>query len=374
MKKIALELQPCCGNRSGIGVYTYEIAKRLKSGGEFEFCGNVFNFCGRNDLTDSLQGLDMPIHVSRVFPYGVYRRIWHMLPVSYGMMFPNHADLSIFFNYIVPAKIKGKVITVVHDMTYLRYPQTLDKKNLRRIQRDIGYSLDRADRIVTVSEFSRQEIHELLGIPLEKISVVYNAASCSPQTEEFSGVAQQYGICKPYLLYVGNVEPRKNIVRLIQAFERLKAEHGIEHQLVLAGGKGWQNGELEQIVKESPVRQDIIFTGFVSQGAKNALYKNASAFVFPSLYEGFGIPPLEAMEMGCPVVCSNAASLPEVVGDAACLVNPTDTEDIAQGIYRVLTDDSYKQKLIENGYVQKEKFSWEISAQRMMKICADVLA
>ncbi len=371
--KVALELQPCCGKRSGIGTYTYELAKRLKNQDGLEFCGNLFNFAGRNDNSDSLAGIEMPIRESRIFPYGVYRRVWNLVPIPYQSLFPDRADLSVFFNYIVPPRVSGRVITTIHDMTWLRFPETMDQRNYRRLKNEMARSIERSDHILTVSTFSKEEIHKLLHIPREKISVVYNAASCSPETDPFETVAEKYQIHRPYILYVGTIEPRKNLVRLIHAFSQLRKEYGIPHQLVLTGGRGWNCEDIYRTAKESAPGNEAVFTGYVSQGEKNTLYQNANVFVFLSLYEGFGIPPLEAMAFGCPVVCSNAASLPEVVGEAARLVDPLDEADIAQGIWDVLSDGGYASRLVERGYQQAKKFTWEASAKKLTEICREVL-
>lgn len=367
--KVALELQPCCGNRSGIGFYAYELSKRLQDNDDLSFAGNVFNFLGRNDNTSSLAEIYMPVRVQKAMPYGVYRRIWHALPVSYEAFFPR-ADLTFFFNYIVPPRIDGKVITTVHDLTYIRYPETMDKKNLRRIKKDIAYSLQRSDRILAVSEFSKQELCQLLRVPEEKVSVVYNAPALSEEVADAKSLFHKHGITKPYILYVGTLEPRKNLMRLMNAFEKLKQTEGIPHQLVLAGGKGWNSEDILEHTQKNP---DILTIGYVTNAEKNVLYQNASLFAFPSLYEGFGIPPLEAMHFGCPVVCANAASLPEVVGDAAELVDPMEVDSIAAGMLRVLTDESYRMELVQRGYTQAKKFNWEDSANKLMQICREVL-
>lgn len=372
--RVALELQPCCGNRSGIGMYTYELAKRMKDGDGLEFCGNLFNFRGRNDNLDALQGIEMPIHESRLFPYGVYRRVWNVLPVSYQSLFPQRADLSIFFNYIVPPRVAGRVITTIYDMTYLRYPETMNRKNLHRIEGGIRYSVERSDHIATISEFSRQEICTLLGVPEEKVSIVYSAPAQFGPGAKWETVAKKFQIETPYILYVGTIEPRKNLTRLIRAFDRLKREQGIPHRLVLAGGNGWQNKEIYLAAGEAGAKDDILFTGYISQGEKNALYEHASVFAFPSLYEGFGMPPLEAMHFDCPVVCADAASLPEVVGDAARLVDPLDEESIAEGLWQVLSDEAYAASLIQKGREQKNRFTWDDAADRLTKICRTVLS
>lgn len=368
--RVALELQPCCGKRSGIGVYTYELAKRLEARDGLAFEGNLFNFLRRNDNSVSLEGICIPLRECRLFPYGVYRRIWHVLPIPYQRLFPGSADLSVFFNYIVPPHISGKVITTIHDMTYLRFPETVEAKNLRRLRKGMSYSIKRSDHILTVSEFSKREIIELLGVPEEKISVVPNAAPMPQKGMEFASCAQKFGITGPYLFYVGNIEPRKNLARLIGAYAQLKREKGIPHQLVLAGGKGWGNEEIHQTASGV---EGVLFTGYLTEAEKATLYQNAEAFVFPSLYEGFGIPPLEAMSYGCPVVCANAASLPEVVGDAAELVDPLSEVDIARGIWRVLSDRERAAELVRRGYKQIKEYTWDASAEKLRQVCKAVL-
>ena len=370
--KVALELQPCCGNRSGIGAYTYELTKRLRNQSDLEFYGNIFNFAGKNDNSQALQGITIPIHENRLFPYGIYRRIWDIAPISYNRLFPDQTDLTIFFNFIIPPRISGHVMTVVHDMTYLRYPETMDKKNLRRIEKGIQYSIERSSRILTISAFSKGEIAELLGVPSEKISEVYPAPSLQLEIADFGACCQKWGIHRPYLLYVGTIEPRKNLTRLLRAFGLLKEQYHLPHQLVLAGGRGWRDKEIFRTAGEISCKEDVIFTGYVSAWEKNALYQNAGVFVFPSLYEGFGIPPLEAMTFGCPVVCANAASLPEVAGDAAELVDPLEVESIAAGIWRVLSDESCAKSLVDKGYSQAKKYTWEASAKRLTELCREI--
>lgn len=371
--KVALELQPCCGNRSGIGTYTYELARRLQDGDGLEFVGNVFNFLYRNDNTSALNDIEMPIRVQPCMPYGVYRRIWHAVPVSYNAMF-SLADLNVFFNFIVPPRVRGKVITVIYDMTYLRFPETMNKSNLQRIRRDIARCVEHSDKIITISEFSKREIQTLLQVPEEKIEIVYSAPSITTEVTSFQMLQKRLNVKQPYLLYMGTIEPRKNLVRLIQAFDWLKRERKIPHQLVLAGGDGWKTEEIHRAAETAQFANEIRFTGYLSSKEKNTLYQNADLMAFPSLYEGFGMPPLEAMHFGCPVVCSNAASLPEVVGDAAELVDPFDPVSIAEGVMRVLSDREYAQSLIRRGFEQEKMFTWERSAEKLRQLCVKLLA
>lgn len=368
VKTVALELQPCIGKRSGIGNYTYELAKRMTDDKLLHFSGNVFNFQGKAVLPD----MGLSVREYKKISYGVYRRLWHWLPVDYAKLF-SAADLSIFFNYIVPPRISGKVLTTIHDLTWLRYPETMDKKNLRRIERDIDYSIERADKILTVSEFSKQEMIDLLGLSADKIAVVPCAAGEMPESSDFVQFAEIDNLTEPYLLYIGNIEPRKNLPRLLQAFDLLKKEHGIPHKLVIAGGSGWGNSEFQQSLQNMKYSSDVVQVGYVEPTAKRALYENAKAFVFPSIYEGFGIPPLEAMECGCPVVCANAASLPEVVGAAAEMVEPLSVESIAAGIWQVIASEQRSAELVALGYEQARKYSWDKSAEQLKTICREVL-
>lgn len=371
--KVALELQPCCWDRTGIGTYTYELAKRMKDKDNVEFCGNVFNFLGRRNNENLLEGITMPVRENKLLHYGIYRRIWRYLPIPHECMFPGKVDLSVFFNFIVPPNIRGKVITTVHDLTYLRYPETMKKSNYQHLTRGMDYSVKRSDKIVTVSHFSKQEIQKYLKVPEEKISVVYNAPSLTERTADYDAVCKKYGIRGDYILFVGTIEPRKNVARLLHAFDLLKGDSKIPHQLVLAGGKGWQDEQIFQTLQGIKCSDDIVFTGYVSAEEKNTLYQNASVFVFPSIYEGFGIPPLEAMTWECPVVCADAASLPEVVGGAAELVDPLDEASIAGGILRILSDQDYASGLIQKGKLRAKEFSWERSAEKLFAVCKEVL-
>lgn len=365
--KVALELQPCLGQRSGIGIYTYELAKRLQNTETLSFQGNVFNFMGRNDNSASLCGVSMELAENCSMPYGVYRRIWDKVPFSYSKRFPA-ADITHFFNYIVPPRVDGTVISSIYDMTYLRYPETMDERNLKRIQRDILYSVERSQRIVTISEFSKSEIVSLLQVDPAKIDIVYTNASLHHSCASPEVLWERYGVKAPFILYMGTIEPRKNLSMLIRAFSRFKKETGLPHKLVLAGGKGWKSEDIYATAEGSPVKEDMIFTGYISAEEKNALYQQAATFVFPSLYEGFGMPPLEAMHFDTPVICAEAASLPEVVGDGAVLVPPQDELAWCQAMYDVLSQKELREALVRRGHLRTQRFSWASSAQTLKQI------
>lgn len=370
--KVALELQPCCWSRSGIGTYTYEIARRLHNSEDFTFFGNAFCPVWKRGSSDGLSGISIPIRKNELLPYGVYRRIWNAFPRDYQDIFSPSVDLSVFFNFIVPPRISGKVITTVHDLTIIRHPETMKRTNYKHIADGLKRSVERSDRVIVVSEFTKRELHELMGVPEEKIRVVPSAPSIheSP-VSSFAEIASRYGIQNDYILFVGTIEPRKNIVRLLQAFDKLKTEKNITEQLVLAGGDGWEDKEIYQVLSQSRYKSDVIITGFIDEPSKVALYQHAKAFVFPSIYEGFGIPPLEAMACGCPTVCADISSLPEVVGDASFLINPLDIDSITDGIYTVLNNEPLREKLVAKGRTQVQKYTWDKTVKTFLEVIAE---
>lgn len=364
--RIALELQLCSSQMSGIGHYTFQLAKRIYRMEDAEVRGNYFNFCMRNAKLSEI-GLTGQVDYNALLPYGAYRRFWDIVPVPYRVMFPP-ADISHFFNYIVPPGVSGKVLDTVFDLTYLRYPETMNASNLRRLKYGMQRSLDRSDMIITDSAFVKGEIVRELGFDENRIEVIYPAATEEEAIQlPESYLAEHWGIRKPYILYLGTIEPRKNLNRLIQAFETACRELPEPPMLVLAGGTGWKAEDTRRLAAETLPGQ-IVLTGYISGSEKQLLYQHASLFVFPSLYEGFGIPVLEAMRYGVPVVCANTSSLPEVAGDCARFVDPLDVNDIAGGMLELLTDSDRMAALARAGRISAERFSWDLSADKLMQI------
>lgn len=378
--KVALELQPCLKNRSGIGIYTYELSKRLQQYGNIELIGDIFNFIDRNDLTKDLEGLNFNKHTCKLFPYGIYRRIWHYAPIKYNRLFTRSADITHFFNFIVPPRVEGKIVNTVHDLTYHFFPETMDKKNFKRITNDIQYSIERADRIVTISECSKQDIIKEFGIDEKKIEIIYPGVdyerfAMPMSSERIKEVKEKYQLPDEYILYMGTLEPRKNIPSIIEAFYYLKKEGEESLQsvkLVLAGKKGWLFEEIFNKVKKLGLEDEVIFTDYVAEEDKAAIYRMAKVFIFPSLYEGFGIPVIEAMAASVPVITSNTSSLPEVAGNAAVLTNPSDMIGMAEGMHSILTQDTYRDEMVQKGHLQAKRFNWEDSAQKLHELYVDL--
>jgi len=235
-----------------------------------------------------------------------------------------------------------------------------------------------AAKIFAVSNFTKREIEKLFGIPSERIEVVYNAIDerflhGHATAADREMIAKRYQITYPFLLYAGRVSPHKNVVRMIEAFSALKTELERDRaypdlKLMIIGDDLSGNPDLRRTVVRSGVQNDVRFLGFVPIEVLRIFYDEAKIFVFPSLYEGFGLPPLEAMAHGTPVVTSNVSSLPEVVGNAAVLVNPENVFEIMRALHRVLLDQPLRDRMKERSYQQAKKFSWETSVRRILEV------
>ncbi len=296
------------------------------------------------------------------------------------------ADLFHIPLNAVPLWMPKPYLVTIHDMSTLLFANHHSgyRSNLRHFYLRRG--LLRADRVMTVSSATRRDVESVLGIPASRIRVVYNApdpifcqsstASVGDQNEsaqspEIRRVIDRYRIHHPFLLYVGRTNPQKNIPRLVEAFAVLRGELQ-DHprfnnlRLIIIGDEIARHPALRHAVIHSRVEDAVRFLGFVPIETLRAFYQAASAFVFPSLYEGFGLPPLEAMACGTPVVCSSVSSLPEVVGDAAVIVNPENVFDIARGMREVLLDDALRSRLISQGIRKAREFSWERTAAEVL--------
>jgi glycosyltransferase involved in cell wall biosynthesis len=312
--------------------------------------------------------------------------------IRYGL-FLRKLDADLFHIPLnaVPLLMPKPYLVTIHDMSTLLFASQLGYRNrLRHFYLRRG--LLRADRVMAVSMATCRDVEAVLGIPASRMRVVYNApdptfhapitpASAGVNGEEYAHplgypaeiqrVLDRYRIHYPYLLYVGRTNPQKNIPRLVEAFAVLRGEtrdHPVyrDLRLLIIGDEISRYPALRHAVIQSRVEDTVRFLGFVPIDTLRAFYQAASAFVFPSLYEGFGLPPLEAMACGTPVVCSSVNSLPEVVGDAAEIINPENVFDIARGMREVLLNRQHRSRLVERGFAQARRFSWERTAQQVL--------
>lgn len=374
--KIGLEIQSILKDKTGVGWYTQKIIENFNNS-EIEFEGYGFNFLNRNDIKEELEHLNFNCKINNFIPYSIYRRIWKFIPISYNTLFNSDVDIYHFFNYIVPPKINGKVIVTVYDMVYKVYPETMTKRNYERLDKELKRSVDRADKIITISKNSKKEIVKFLDVDEAKIEIVYpgidkNLYFKDYNDEDIKRVRNKYNLPLKYILYLGTLEPRKNIIRIIDAYAALKNQIDENICLVIAGKKGWMYEDIFNKVDTYGLKDDVIFTGYVDEKDKPIIYKMSKVFIFPSLYEGFGMPVLEAMAAGVPVITSNTSALPEVVGDAGILVNPYDILEIANSLKKILEDSQIRLQLIEKGLKQSLKFSWKKSAEKLLEIYKEV--
>lgn len=290
-----------------------------------------------------------------------------------------HADLFHAPHYVLPPLIHCRSVVTIHDCIHLMFPEYLPGRLAYGYARaQLWTAAHRSDRVLTVSETSKLDILRRFRIPADKVTVVYNAIderlATPPSAEDVERVRARYQLKDPFALYVGNIKPHKNLERLIDAFHELRQESRFDGlKLVIIGDEISKYQGLRRAVHRHKLHKHVRFFGFVPFETLSVLYRLASVFVFPSLYEGFGLPPLEAMSVGTPVVTSNVSSLPEVVGDAAILVDPYSTASIADGMRRALVDEDLRLWLRERGPARAHEFSWAEAAAKVREVYGEVM-
>jgi glycosyltransferase involved in cell wall biosynthesis len=309
-----------------------------------------------------------PAAEMRVMPFP---RVWTHVRLSWEMA-TQPPDLLFVPSHVLPLVHPQHSVVTVHDLGYLYYPEAHTWFQNRYLRWSTRYNAKSALRVLADSEATRQDLVHHCQIPQEKIKVVYPGRDETLEpvgdSATLGRIRARYNLQLPYYLYLGTLQPRKNLVRLVQAFGRFVQGSGTEQNLVLAGKKGWHYDEIETQIHALGLEDRIILTGYVADLDLASLLSGALAFVFPSLYEGFGFPVLEAMACGTPVICSNTSSLPEIAGDAAILVDPLDVDALAAAMHRVAHNEGLRQSLIERGFQQMQSFSWERCAKEVMQV------
>lgn len=287
-------------------------------------------------------------------------------------------DLFLSTDGWVPTRaLSVPMVDVIHDLNFVHQPDFIEKKTVKRYyDRFFPQFAQRADRIATVSEFTRQDIHQQYGIPLSKIDVVYNGANEVFRPLSLSEQAQvkaQYTQGCDYFLFVGLIHKRKNLANIFRAFDAFKKSQESDAKLVIVGDKKWWQGEIEDTYLTMQYRDEVIMMGRQQRDTLARLYASARALVYASLFEGFGIPIVEAFRAETAVITSNVTSMPEVAGDAAAIVDPASVEAITAAMARLWNEDEYRQSLIEKGRTRRELFSWEQTADKLWKTIETVL-
>jgi len=358
--KVCLDIQSALAQRAGVGRYTRMLAEHLPtSRGQDELQLFYFDFKRR--------GCDFaPPGVTqksiRWIPGRFVQKAWKTIHAPPFDLFAGKADVFHFPNFIRPPLAHGRSVVTIHDAAFLRFPETIEAANYRYLTRCIKRTVERSDAIICVSTFTANELAELLSVPADRLKVIPSGLSSRHQratAAEIAAMRKRLLLDRPYLLSVGTLEPRKNYPFLIDAFEQLP----FDGDLVIAGMKGWKTDGIFERRNASPRRERIRLLEYVDEHDLPSLYSGAELFVIPSIYEGFGFPPLEAMQCGTPVVSSSAGSLPEVLGDAAALVNSFDAGDWVAVISALINDESRRSALVELGYKKSAGYTWEHTAQ-----------
>jgi len=357
--------------KTGIGTYISSLANTLpRVDGTNEYRLLV----SRENAPIFEDGLPRTVKVfgPRVIDHTSVRVVWEHLCLP-RVAVREGVSLLHCPTFIVPMRWRGPTVVTIHDLTWFTHAgQHIPVKRVY-YQRLIPIAVRRAVRVIAITESTRRDLLRILGVPEEKVVVVpYGVDRIFRPVEDAGRIAalrQRYGIPERYLLFVGMLEPRKNLVRVVQAFGQLKSSDPIlPHMLVLAGNKGWGYEEVRREVERLGLEREVVFTGPVPHDELPPLFSGADVFVYPSLYEGFGLPVVEAMACGTPVITSNVSSLPEVAGDAGLLVDPLDVAALARAMRRVLSDGDLRQVMQMKGLEQAARFTWEETARRTLQV------
>ena len=274
-------------------------------------------------------------------------------------------------DFIPPFRCNCRSVITVHDLAFLLYPHFLTKESARYYGQ-IDQAVRRTDHVIAVSEATKHDLMQRLGVPEGKVTVIHEASAPEyrpmPREEAWAYVRRKYGLDEDYVFFVSTLEPRKNVPGLLHAYRRLLDSYKVNVKLVLAGGQGWLSEEVYATVARLNLDSQVRFLGRVETADLPYLYNAARLLVHPSFYEGFGLPPLEAMACGIPVIVSNVAALPEVVGDAGLLIDPHDISEMAVSMYRVLTDDNLREDMVHKGLARAACFSWEKAARQTLEV------
>lgn len=300
-----------------------------------------------------------------------FKRLWTHVRLAREL----HArPPRVFFTpaHVIPLTYRGPAVATVHDLGFHYFPEAHTRFQTAYLKWSTGHNARRSCRILADSEATKSDLRKFYGVKSGKISVVYPGVNSelAPVLDaaRLADVQQKYGIKGPYLLYLGTLQPRKNLQRLIEAF----VQSGVSQQLVLAGKPGWLSEPILHTVAQHKEGDSIRLTGFIDQEDKAALLSGATALLYPSLYEGFGFPILEAQACGTPVLCAENSSQPEVAGNAALLAPSRDTNALAAGIRRLAQDERLRKQLVEKGLKNVQRFSWQRAAEQVMAILEEV--
>jgi len=373
--RIGMDARCILVQRTGVGNYTLNLIKGLAKIDQHNSYVLFYTWFKKPQenilLIDKKNFKNKVIHI----PHRFLNLLWRTVRYPSVETWVGKVDVFHSPSFQLTPQKQGRSVLTIHDLCFLVYKKYAIKSSRLHYGRRIKSYAQGADAIITISQNSKKDIINYLDISPERIFVIPAGKDqkFKPQNdpETISKIREKYRLKRAFILHVGTLEPRKNLVGLIQAYHRSKARK--EYQLVIAGGKGWMYKEIFKTVEKLGLTKEVIFTGYVPEDDLPALYSASSLFVFPSLYEGFGLPPLEAMACGTPVVTSKVSSLPEVTGDAALLVDPFNIEEIKDSIDLVLSDQKLASSLKKKGLERAGLLTWEKTAEKTIEVYRKVL-
>jgi len=381
--KVVLDGTPFLLEKTGIGHYTENLLTQLRqSRPELElalFCISLRGGHRLKGVFADLEGIELKGYkLPANFLYYTWWKRTALFPAESLL-----GDFDIFHatNYQAPALRKARLVSTVHDINFVRFPE-MQSKGIRRFISSLPRLLERSQVVLADSHFTARELAETCELSPEKVRVVYPGLNPvfmqEPSEEEMETALRAYCLTPPYLAYIGNLHPRKNLATLLEAYSLL-CQGGLEHQLAVIGGGGLgrlNNTEYRKLmfrVRDLGLEERVVFTGYVPDERLKSLLSRADMLVFPSIYEGFGLPPLEAMACGVPVITSSRSSLPEVVGDAALLLeDPLDPEEIAARVEAVISDEALRTGMVEKGRKRARAFTWERAAGEVLQVYDEI--
>lgn len=373
--RIAIDLSPAIHQKAGLGRYARTLAEHLVAQDYAnEYVAFAYGNFDASRLPPALRALphsNVPLD-ARPWRMGVW--LAHALGVSLDRVLPR-VDLFHATEHLLPPLKNAKTVFTLHDLIFQLFPEYHLPLNRWFLVNAMPHFLRRADAIIAVSECTKRDAIRFYNLPPEKITVIYEGVNPALRPVDDPDLIAQararYARNRPFIFFLGTIEPRKNIPALIDAVRVLRAR-GLPHRLLIAGRKGWLYQGVFDHARAVGMESEIDFLDYVPDVDLPALFAACDVFVFPSLYEGFGLPPLEAMACGAPVVCSNTSSLPEVVGDAAIQVDPRDAGEIAAATECVIQDQTRRAELRARGIAHAAKFSWERAARETLEVYANV--
>ncbi|PIZ64706.1 hypothetical protein CO051_05990 [Candidatus Roizmanbacteria bacterium CG_4_9_14_0_2_um_filter_39_13] len=349
-------------NHVGVSVYTLELLKHFAKTNHKDI---IFTIFLREEPKQS-----MP-KAKENFVYEVVpaKMLWSQIFLPYHLLF--RSDIDVFFApaHYSPRFLKQPLVVTIHDLSFLKFPNEFRRRDLYKLTNWTKYSIQKARQIIGVSKTTKKDILQEYPISSEKIQVIYNGFTKYPETKNSKSVIKrEFGLStNRYILHVGTLQPRKNIPTLIVAFKKFHELHP-DFKLVLQGKKGWMFHEIFATVKALHMEESVCIPGYVSDEIESSLYQNAFCLAFPSLYEGFGLPILEAMSHSCPVIASHNASLPEIGGDACLYFDPKDSNDLNDKLEKLYGDKNLVTTLIAKGKKRIRDFSWKKCAKETLEV------